>query len=668
MPELNPPEPNVPGPNAAGSLPARFFAAAQYKTPLFSGAAVALALAAVALVVNNNLRSTTLLPIGLYALLCSVVLFVAGWVVGLRREVLEEAQAGERKAGVPNAAAAEPTDGADDAIDEDDNDDVEEASGKRKRKRKKRRKSKPVIDYAAKDELERFRRVGVPVVLVLGALSVLALAMMVLTSGVGVGGAVGERGAALSAATDPTSLFIAGGVALLLAFPLLVFSRALDGIDGARLPEARGLGYWLRGAQWFAILTGIALIVEGFRFEAIPIAPWIRAMLTAVAALAAVELVVRAFDGLFRRRTPYPDVEAPTDLILLSALFQGRNPIDGAMAVLEERLGVTLRTAWAIRFIRRAFFPLVLFVGFVLWLSTAFVVVGPGEEGVRLRFGKLASRGAVAPGLAFKLPWPFESIDRYATKRVRTLTLGYSGEQRDSLLWTQSHTGEEYKLLLGDGRELVSVDATVTYRIRDVVEYALENASPADRLDADANRLLMNKLVAADLSTVLSVDRDAFSAAFSADLQAIADRRKLGIEVVHTSFVSLHPPVKVAADYQKVVSEQIAARTRVIRAEGERATRLSMTLAEVYGEAKAAEADALVNVAAATAAVARFRSDTESYRAAPDLFLFREWIDSLSEGLLDRGLIVLDSRLDAETGGSIYLNAGGAAAAGSEAK
>ena len=126
--------------------------------------------------------------------------------------------------------------------------------------------------------------------------------------------------------------------------------------------------------------------------------------------------------------------------------------------------------------------------------------------------------------------------------------------------------------------------------------------------------------------------------------------------------------MKIAADYQKVVSEQIAAQTRVIRADGEQQTRALMTQAEVVSEVEAARGDAATKVMAAQGAVASFESNAKSYQAAPSLFLFLRWIDALSEGLLNRGLIILDERIGAVTGGKIYFNAGGATAVTPENK
>lgn len=51
-------------------------------------------------------------------------------------------------------------------------------------------------------------------------------------------------------------------------------------------------------------------------------------------------------------------------------------------------------------------------------------VVGPGETGLRQRFGKIVD-AQLASGLRFCLPAPFESIDRAPTARIDRVEVGF---------------------------------------------------------------------------------------------------------------------------------------------------------------------------------------------------------------------------------------------------
>ena len=59
----------------------------------------------------------------------------------------------------------------------------------------------------------------------------------------------------------------------------------------------------------------------------------------------------------------------------------------------------------------------------MLWLGSGFFTVGPGEVGVKLRFGRVIASD-LQPGLHFRLAWPFESHRLIAQTSVRRLEFG----------------------------------------------------------------------------------------------------------------------------------------------------------------------------------------------------------------------------------------------------
>jgi regulator of protease activity HflC (stomatin/prohibitin superfamily) len=269
---------------------------------------------------------------------------------------------------------------------------------------------------------------------------------------------------------------------------------------------------------------------------------------------------------------------------------------------------------------------------------------------LRFRFGRLASAVPVEPGLHLKLPWPFETVEPYAVRRVQLLSLGYAGLPKDSLLWGRAHAGEEYQLLLGDGRELVSVDATVTYRIRDVRAFALAFQNPREALDALAYRLLLRATVATDLDRLLTADREPFARRFAADLQRASDREGLGVEILHVGFVSLHPPVGIAQAYDDVVSAEIERETRIAGARVDREATLPAAEADAARETREAEGEAARRLADARGAAAGFLAARSAARAAPELFRLRRRLEAVEEALTDRSLFVVDHRLQSASG------------------
>jgi regulator of protease activity HflC (stomatin/prohibitin superfamily) len=602
----------------------RFVAAPRLTRPLSHGARAALGLATATFAAQQLGGLAVLAPLAVYALLLALVLSITGRMSHLRSAVVESADRAQMRE-------------REDRQRRERMQALLEQSGTEGSPLEALETNVESETTAAKIQLEWFGREGVSIALALGGAVGLVASLIAFSSGFDV------------PPTGSVTLLVALGLGC-LGFVLLVASRTVAAIPSEQLPESAGLAQWLRGGQWMAVLLGLALLTRSVPVLSPAWSRWPAFVLLGLSALCGLELFLRG-PWLFLRRQPSWDIcEVPVRLLTLATLFHGRSPLHGALEAAERYLGLSLHTAWAIGFVRRSAFPLVAGLGLLLWASTTLVVVQPHEQGIRLRFGRLATSLPVGPGLHLKLPWPLETVDRYPVRRVQTLGLGYSGPAKDSLLWTRAHSGEEYKLLLGDGRELISVDATVAYRIRDVLAFALGFQNPREALGALAYGLLLRVTVGTDLDRLLTADRAPFARRFAADLQKACDAHGLGLEIVHVSFVSLHPPVGIAAAYEDVVSAEIERVTRAARARAEREGRLPAAQAEAAREIQGVKANAARRLADARGTATAFRGIVTADRAAPDLFRFRRRLEAIESALTDRSLFVIDRSLRTGTG------------------
>ena len=147
------------------------------------------------------------------------------------------------------------------------------------------------------------------------------------------------------------------------------------------------------------------------------------------------------------------------------------------ISYLERSTGMTLRSLFGIK-IARKILPIVccvVVVGF--WLSTGIAQVETYERGALYRLGRCEK--ILEPGVHLTLPWPFDKVELYETEKVQEMVVGYENSERTDLLWDESHGGTEYKLLLGDGNELVSINLRIKYKIDDLYEYVTCSAEPA---------------------------------------------------------------------------------------------------------------------------------------------------------------------------------------------
>src|SRR6202007_1430653 len=111
------------------------------------------------------------------------------------------------------------------------------------------------------------------------------------------------------------------------------------------------------------------------------------------------------------------------------------------------------------------------------------------------------------PGLHLHWPWPIDKVVRLPIQRVQSLGVGHEGEEApgpENVLWAVEHAANEYTLLLGNGRDLITVDATVQFRIMDHRAWRSHSQNPAEALKAIAYRAVMRNTVNRTLSEALS--------------------------------------------------------------------------------------------------------------------------------------------------------------------
>src|SRR3989442_1729990 len=111
---------------------------------------------------------------------------------------------------------------------------------------------------------------------------------------------------------------------------------------------------WPRAGQWVSGLTGAGLLARGLGLEAFDPGRGIAVVLLGVCALASAELWLQGLWHFLRNRTPGSEITVPMQLLTLTTLFQGGSPLRGLMEVAERRLGLSLRSTWAIGFVRRS--------------------------------------------------------------------------------------------------------------------------------------------------------------------------------------------------------------------------------------------------------------------------------------------------------------------------
>lgn len=307
---------------------------------------------------------------------------------------------------------------------------------------------------------------------------------------------------------------------------------------------------------------------------------------------------------------------------------------------LEESTGITMRSLWSIKLIRHILPYTVIAIVMVFWLSTGLVKVDSYQQGAVYRFGKLQEE-TLSPGLHFVLPAPFDKVELYDTEVVNKVTIGYRSEEAGDNTWTAAHGDEEYKLLLGSGDEVVSINLRLEFKISNLHEYIKNSACAECVLEALAYELVTDRTISTDLDTLLSVDRAAFSNTFREELTAKLENYRTGVEVVSVVLESIHPPVEIAETYQKLISAGIDAERYRLNAVGECATVIANAELTRTRTIEAARAAYFTKVAAANASVAEFMAAVEADNAYSDAYRYQKYLSAVSKAYGQAKIVIV---------------------------
>lgn len=334
--------------------------------------------------------------------------------------------------------------------------------------------------------------------------------------------------------------------------------------------------------------------------------------------------------------------------------FIGREEDDDMQILshLENNTGITFRSLWSLKYIKQVLPYTVALTLLFFWLATGLVQVAPYEQAARYRFGRLDADDILGPGMHMTLPWPFDKTEVYDTGHVRELTIGYDADRQSDNLWTEAHGANEYRLLLGEGNELVSVNMRLEYRIDDLWQYITASADPASLLSAEAYELITDRTISTNLDTLLSVDRIALSDELCGALNDALAQNPIGLEVIRVVVENIHPPVEVASIYQGVVSAEISADTIVWTAEAQAAVTLAEAEKTYDSLVKAAEAGYYGQVAAAEAEVTEFMAAVAADNSYRDAYRYYKYLGALQQSLGGSRLYLLGPDVDAA---SLYL-------------
>lgn len=285
----------------------------------------------------------------------------------------------------------------------------------------------------------------------------------------------------------------------------------------------------------------------------------------------------------------------------------------------------------------------------VIWLLSGIYIVHPDEQGVVLRFGKY--NRTVDDGPHYALPYPIEVVYKPKVTQVQRLEVGYRSKGGATFQQGQNRAmPEEASMLTGD-ENIVNVQFSVQYQIKDPVEY-LFNVTNQAAVVKNAAEAAMREVIGDSLiDAALTDGKLEIQNSATALLQNILDRYKVGVRVLAIQLQDVEPPKEVSDAFKDVASAREDKSRIINEAEAYR----NELLPKARGQAAEIENQALAyketRIRNAEGEARRFLDILKEYRAAADVTQKRLYLETMEEILSRPGMekIILPK----ETGGNV---------------
>ncbi len=257
--------------------------------------------------------------------------------------------------------------------------------------------------------------------------------------------------------------------------------------------------------------------------------------------------------------------------------------------------------------------------------STVFTV-DPEEVGVVLTFGKYTREAA--PGLRFKLPYPFQRVLKVPVQRQLKAEFGFRTEEA-AVRSRFSGTLEDEALMLTGDLNVAVVEWTTQFRVADPYKqlFRVRNLLETFR---DINEAVMRSVVGdRSVTEVLTIGRQEIASEVEARLQELCDQYETGLKIEQVVLQDVNPPDEVRDSFNEVNQAQ-QERERMIN---EARASFNQVIPKARGEAQQtiqqAEGYATDRVNRARGDAARFEALLAAYRRAPEVTRRRIYLETM---------------------------------------
>lgn len=315
----------------------------------------------------------------------------------------------------------------------------------------------------------------------------------------------------------------------------------------------------------------------------------------------------------------------------------GPSPTDELFQAVEElkKKAQGFKGGWGV-------FGLAALVPLALWFYLGFYVVGPGEQGVELLFGKVSE--VTEPGLRWRW-WPIERYTVVDIKQIRNAEIGFR-TRGASALGTRSQADarpEEALMLTGD-ENIVQIQLFVQYLVRDPIKFLFGASDPELILHSSAEVALRGAVGSNTIDHTMTDGRLEVQEQARTALQDLLDAYQTGLYITETRLLAVDPPSEVQDAFHDVV-RALEDRDRLVKeADGYREDVVPKARGEAAQMIQQAEGYKAQRVIRAQGDAERFLQVLSEYKKAKKVTRDRLYLESIERIMPDVEKIILDAR------------------------
>ncbi len=438
------------------------------------------------------------------------------------------------------------------------------------------------------------------------------------------------------------------GLLALILFLIGRFSATIARLENHRLlrPSASHL---LLGAY---LCFFCAAAMAGLKSEFPKTDLYVARAFVVVLGLVAIETLAALVFEIYRPRVKGKVGRPLYDSRLVGLLAQPEGLVATAAQTLDYQFGFKVSETWFFLLFRNAVRWVLLLQFGALLVSTSIVFIEPGEQALLERFGKPLAGGAVlGPGAHLKLPWPVDKVYRFSSEQIQSVTVGgdedKGGHASGVVLWTAGHPHDENFLVANraqptteaaaatSGRKappvsLITVSIPVQFQITNLTQWVYQHEDSSNLLRQVATREVVRYLASVDVNEIMSSNRLESALILRDQIQRAAAAQTLGAKILFVGLQDLHPPVKVAPEYQKVVAAIQQKQAKILAAEAESIRVTTLAGAQAVSVTNAAEAARINLQVVALARAAAFTNQLPAFNAAPTVYRQRAYLQTFA--------------------------------------